>query len=107
SLSRCSEMVCKNPTLDARPSAHAGWHSRRRRSLKPGSRLQTHYCEKSRGSGSGIFDHRLRHDESEAEKFEYIRQNPVRAGLIREEDEWPYVFPAKGRGGLPEPPAGD
>jgi putative transposase len=28
------------------------------------------------------FDHRLRHDESEAEKFEYIRQNPVRAGLI-------------------------
>ncbi len=29
-----------------------------------------------------FFDHRLRHDESEAEKFEYIRQNPVRAGLI-------------------------
>jgi putative transposase len=30
-----------------------------------------------------FFDHRLRHDESEAEKFEYIRQNPVRAGLTR------------------------
>jgi len=29
-LSRYSEMVFKNPTLDARPSAHAGWHSRRR-----------------------------------------------------------------------------
>jgi putative transposase len=28
-----------------------------------------------------FFGHRLRHDESEAEKFEYIRQNPVRAGL--------------------------
>jgi putative transposase len=27
-----------------------------------------------------FFDHRSRHDESEAEKFEYIRQNPVRAG---------------------------
>ena len=26
-----------------------------------------------------FFDHRLRHDESEAEKFEYICQNPVRA----------------------------
>jgi REP element-mobilizing transposase RayT len=39
-----------------------------------------------------FFDHRLRHDESESEKFEYIRQNPVRAGLIREIDEWPYVF---------------
>jgi putative transposase len=39
-----------------------------------------------------FFDHRLRQDESESEKFEYIRQNPVRAGLIREIDEWPYVF---------------
>ena len=29
-----------------------------------------------------FFEHRLRHDESEAEKFEYIRRNPVRAGLI-------------------------
>ena len=29
-----------------------------------------------------FFDHRLRHDESLAEKFEYICQNPVRAGLI-------------------------
>ena len=29
-LSRYSEIVFKNPTLDARPSAHAGWHSRRR-----------------------------------------------------------------------------
>ena len=39
-----------------------------------------------------FFDHRLRHDESETEKYEYIRQNPVRAGLIREIDIWPYVF---------------
>ena len=39
-----------------------------------------------------FFDHRLRHDESEAEKFEYIRQNPVRAGLTTVAHEWPYVF---------------
>jgi len=38
-----------------------------------------------------FFNHRLRHDESKREKFEYIRQNPVRAGLIRAADEWPYV----------------
>ena len=38
-----------------------------------------------------FFDHRLRRDESEAEKFEYIRRNPVRAGLIRAADEWPYL----------------
>ena len=39
-----------------------------------------------------FFDHRLRHDESLTEKFAYIRQNPVRAGLIRNENDWPYVF---------------
>ena len=39
-----------------------------------------------------FFDHRLRHDESETEKYEYILQNPVRAGLIRDGDEWPYVL---------------
>jgi len=49
---------------------------------------------RSQGSiGSEIFSIiDLRHDESEAEKFEYIRQNPVRAGLIGAEDEWPYVL---------------
>ncbi len=39
-----------------------------------------------------FFDHRLRHDESETEKFEYIRENPVRAGLIGPNDDWPYVL---------------
>src|SRR5438093_8276198 len=39
-----------------------------------------------------FFDHRLRHDESLAEKFAYICQNPVRAGLIWNEHDWPYVF---------------
>jgi putative transposase len=39
-----------------------------------------------------VFDHRLRHDESEAEKYEYICQNPVRAGLASVAREWPYVF---------------
>jgi REP-associated tyrosine transposase len=39
-----------------------------------------------------FFDHRLRHDESVTEKFAYICQNPVRAGLVRNESEWPDVF---------------
>jgi hypothetical protein len=39
-----------------------------------------------------FFDHRLRHDESLAEKFAYISQSPVRAGLIHSERDWPYVF---------------
>ena len=39
-----------------------------------------------------FFDHRLRHGESLAEKFAYICQNPIRAGLTKNEADWPYVF---------------
>ena len=39
-----------------------------------------------------FFDHRLRHDENLAEKFAYICQNPVRAGLIPSEKNWRYIF---------------
>jgi REP-associated tyrosine transposase len=39
-----------------------------------------------------FFDHRLRHDESEDEKAAYLRANPVRAGLTREEETWPFVI---------------
>ena len=38
----------------------------------------------------GFFDHLLRHDESYGEKWEFVRQNPVRAGLVVEADAWPY-----------------
>ena len=38
----------------------------------------------------GFFDHLVRRGESYAEKWEYVRQNPVRAGLVRTPDEWPY-----------------
>jgi putative transposase len=37
----------------------------------------------------GFFDHILRNDESYAEKWNYVRDNPVRAGLVRTADEWP------------------
>ena len=39
-----------------------------------------------------FFDHRLRHAGSLAEKFAYICQNPIRAGLIGAEQDWRYVF---------------
>ena len=38
----------------------------------------------------GFFDHVLRNDESYAQKWEYVRENPVRAGLVAEWHEWPY-----------------
>jgi len=37
-----------------------------------------------------FFDHVLRSEESYSEKWEYVCQNPVRAGLVKESDDWPY-----------------
>ena len=37
-----------------------------------------------------FFDHVLRGDESRTEKWQYIRMNPVRAGLVEQPDDWPY-----------------
>ena len=39
----------------------------------------------------GFFDHLLRSDESYTEKWNYVRDNPVRAGLVANGDEWPYA----------------
>jgi len=38
----------------------------------------------------GFFDHILRNDESYNQKWEYVRENPVRAGLVSLADDWPY-----------------
>ncbi len=38
----------------------------------------------------GFFDHVLRSAESYARKWGYVRQNPVRAGLVEEARDWPY-----------------
>jgi REP-associated tyrosine transposase len=38
----------------------------------------------------GFFDHVLRSDESMNLKWGYIVQNPVRAGLVNREEDWPY-----------------
>ena len=38
----------------------------------------------------GFFDHVLRSSESYDQKWEYVRMNPVRAGLCREPDQWEF-----------------
>ena len=38
----------------------------------------------------GFFDHVLRSSESYAEKWIYVRDNPVRAGLVNDSANWPY-----------------
>ena len=37
----------------------------------------------------GFFDHILRTDESYGEKWNYVRNNPVRAGLVKNAGDWP------------------
>lgn len=39
---------------------------------------------------SDSFHHRLRGEESYAEKWDYVRANPVRAGLVKTPEDWPY-----------------
>jgi REP element-mobilizing transposase RayT len=38
-----------------------------------------------------FFDHLLRSSESYSEKWNYVSENPVRAGLVPSAEDWPYV----------------
>ena len=38
----------------------------------------------------GFFDHVIRHSESFNEKWNYVFQNPVRASLVCEPEDWPW-----------------
>ena len=56
------------------------WKRRLRRQLRTSEALfQAH-----------SFHHRLRRDESYSEKWDYVRMNPVRAGLSETAEGWPY-----------------
>jgi hypothetical protein len=39
----------------------------------------------------GFFDHVLRGSESASEKWAYVRNNPVRAGLVDDAGAWPFA----------------
>jgi putative transposase len=39
----------------------------------------------------GFFDHLMRSDESYAQKWNYVRENPVRKGLVEAVAHWPYA----------------
>jgi len=38
----------------------------------------------------GFFDHVMRNSESYASKWQYVRENPVRAGLVERSEDWLY-----------------
>ena len=37
-----------------------------------------------------FFDHLLRSSESYSQKWDYVKENPVRAGLVKSSDRWPW-----------------
>jgi REP element-mobilizing transposase RayT len=39
---------------------------------------------------SGFFDHVMRSSDSYSEKWDYVRNNPVRAGLVAHTEQWPF-----------------
>jgi len=39
----------------------------------------------------GFFDHLLRSTESYSQKWDYVRMNPVRAGLCERPEDWPHA----------------
>jgi hypothetical protein len=41
-----------------------------------------------------FFEHRLRSHQHVDAKRAYLRQNPVRAGLVAHPDDWPYFWSA-------------
>jgi hypothetical protein len=54
----------------------------------------TRVSTKSRGK-KGYFDHRLRDDERGEQlstKIDYIRQNPIAAGLCVDIARWPWII---------------
>jgi putative transposase len=48
-----------------------------------------------------FFDHRLRNHESVDLKASYIRQNPIRAGLIPPDAIWPWQWEPNDKGAMP------
>ena len=39
-----------------------------------------------------FFEHRIRSEHEEVSKAQYILQNPVRKGLVKQAEDWPYVW---------------
>ena len=37
-----------------------------------------------------FFDHVVRSSESYSQKWDYVKENPVRAALVKRSDEWPW-----------------
>ena len=66
------------------------------RILERAKRVSSHHAKRELGLREvwerESFDHMLRSTESAEQKSEYIRMNPVRAGLVTSPDDWPWFW---------------
>ena len=53
------------------------------------SRVLRHHEGEGTHWQKDFFDHVLRSEESYRQKYAYVRQNPVRAGLVERPEAWP------------------
>lgn len=65
---------------------------RKRFSLVIGQFKQRVACKTSVKWQRGVFEHRIRHSGSWAEKFAYIKENPVAAGYAPNPEVWPWKW---------------
>ena len=65
----------------------SGWMKSLKNSLSKVFRQQGHPAPHWQ---KGFFDHLMRSADAYSEKWEYVRANPVRAGLVATPDAWPY-----------------
>jgi REP element-mobilizing transposase RayT len=60
------------------------WMRMLKRTLSKGISAEPPHWQK------GFFDHLIRRSESYSAKWEYVHQNPVRAGLVSNTEQWPW-----------------
>jgi len=66
------------------------WKDRLAKSLKNQGDAAASPCHMFGKFQAGGFHHRLRDNESYTQKWQYVRENPVRAKLVAEPEDWPY-----------------
>src|SRR5437667_124358 len=89
----------------ASPNFESRSQSRRTKSVRPTQACSSHIgvsalhqCSSVTDKTAGIrmleesFDHVLRSQDSLEEKLEYLRQNPVRRGLARRPEDYPWLW---------------
>jgi hypothetical protein len=86
----CHSFLCAGPQMSRIIADWKGFHARR-------SRIKWQ---------QGFFDHRLRNNERGEQlpaKADYIRRNPVAAGLCERVEDWPWVYRIQKRIAQPLP----